>query len=129
MKKLTLICTFAAMLTACNDAGSKFIGKWQNVGEKKLVLDISKNKGGENYIVEEIVTTPAHNEDNFITGAITHHEARVEKFDVTATLDGEILNVSMPLRGIIPMKIEKNILIFNIGATCKDCEKYQKISD
>lgn len=105
MKKLLSIIGCAIALSACNDAGSKFIGTWSNADTCSNapknqscsydILEISKNDGGTSYNIKSIVHYNAYEVRDFDGSKLVYsndYKARDHlSGNFPATLDGDTL--------------------------------------
>lgn len=110
IKNIALIIT-AVVITACTGStGDQFVGKWVNLGDPDITLEIEKDSSSKTFTVTDRMTWM--------------QQPKVSKY--TATVDGNSLLLKTPI-GKKPMFIDANdVLQASMGRGCPNCDQWHR---
>jgi hypothetical protein len=110
IKNIAMIIAAVAIAACTGSEGDKFVGKWVNVGNPDITLEIEKDSGGKTFTVTDRMTWMQKPH-------VTKHTATVE--DNSLLLKTDI--------GKLPMFIDKNgILQAGMGRSCPNCDQWER---
>lgn len=102
----------AVLLSGCTQSESPdvYSGTWQNMGLPNVTLEVKHIKGGDAFSVKEVNQNSNRNFPELV-----------------GKLNGEALIVTAPFGGEIPITVKDDVLTFNAGRGCKDCNTYKRL--
>lgn len=101
----------AVAITACTgSAGDKFVGKWVNVGDPDITLEIEKSESGKSFKLTDRMTWMG--------------EPKVSTYKATVADDSLMINT---WAGNRYLTIEKDgTLLATMGRSCPNCDQWER---
>lgn len=109
--KIIAMIMVAVAITACTgSAGDKFVGKWVNVGDPDITLEIEKSESGKSFKVTDRMTWMG--------------KPDVATYKATVDDDSLVINTSA---GNLHLMIEKDgRLQATMGRNCPKCDQWER---
>lgn len=110
IKTIAMIMVAVAITACTGSAGDKFVGKWVNVGDPDITLEIEKSESGKSFKVTDRMTWMGKPD-------VTTYKATVDD-------DSLVINTSA---GNLHLMIEKDgRLQATMGRNCPKCDQWER---
>lgn len=110
IKTIAMIMVAIAITACTGSAGDKFVGKWVNVGDPDITLEIEKSESGKSFKLTDRMTWMG--------------EPKVSTYKATVADDSLMINTWAGNRYLM---IEKDgTLLATMGRSCPNCDKWER---
>ncbi len=110
IKTIAMIMVAVAITACTGSAGDKFVGKWVNVGDPDITLEIEKSESGKSFKVTDRMTWMG--------------KPDVATYKATVDDDSLVINTSA---GNLHLMIEKDgRLQATMGRNCPKCDQWER---
>ena len=110
IKTITMIMVAVAITACTGSAGDKFVGKWVNVGDPDITLEIEKSESGKSFKVTDRMTWMG--------------KPKVSTHKATVADDSLMINTWAGNRYLM---IEKDgTLLATMGRSCPKCDQWER---
>jgi len=110
IKTIAMIMVAIAITACTGSAGDKFVGKWVNVGDPDITLEIEKSESGKSFKLTDRMTWMG--------------EPKVSTYKATVADDSLMINT---WAGNRYLTIEKDgTLLATMGRSCPNCDQWER---